>query len=799
MSATEAGVAYTRILPSMQGFSAEVSKGLKRALKGPLGKAGDQAGRELSSGITAGVDGQSGKLKGAASRVGDIFKAGLAGAGLAGAALLTAGISSGLDAEAAKDKLVAQLGGGEWAQESAEVASRLYGQAFGASMADTADAVKQVLQSGVMAGAEDMSTGALEEMTARALTFSDVLDQDLNMSLQAVDRMLATGLAGSAEEAFDILTQGVQMGVDANGDLVESFQEYSTMFRDIGLSGDQAMGLLSQGLTAGARDADTVADALKEFAIRAQDGSTASAEGFKALGIDAETAMTSVAAGGDSARLALQYTLEELQGMEDPVARNAAAVALFGTKAEDLGDALFSLDLEGAEAAMDGYSGTTDALGSAYDNAQTRIKAFKRQALQRLTEFIGGTAIPMIERLADWLGPKLKVALGFLTDVAGQVQAFWSSLTTGFTEDEGTPVELMALRIRDILLEQVIPAVRDFLGFLQSDVVPVVQGILTQAGDLWAEHGGEVMEILGQLASIVGDTIALIVAVIDRGVKIATFIWQHWGDEILAVISVAWDLISGVVQGGLDIIQGIIQTVTGLISGDWSLAWDGIKLILEGVWEVIASIVQAGIDGLWAILDLGLSVITDGFQAAWDWVSEKTGEAWDALTGLVSEALDGLESMVSDGLDSVVGFFEDMPGRVEDAFSTLADAITAPFRSAFGSIKSLWNRTVGGFSFSVPDWIPGVGGKGFSIPKMHGGGLVPGPPGSEHLRVLQGGEGVFTREQMAALPTAFDTPAPPPPVLELVPAGESYFIDWVEHIVRVRGGGDVQRTFGEAA
>ena len=86
-----------------------------------------------------------------------------------------------------------------------------------------------------------------------------------------------------------------------------------------------------------------------------------------------------------------------------------------------------------------------------------------------------------------------------------------------------------------------------------------------------------------------------------------------------------------------------------------------------------------------------------------------------------------------------------LPGNIGKAFANLANIITTPWRVAFNSIARLWNNTVGGLSFRVPDWIPGVGGKGFDVPNIptfHGGGVVPGPPGAEVLTLLQAGERV---------------------------------------------------------
>ena len=75
----------------------------------------------------------------------------------------------------------------------------------------------------------------------------------------------------------------------------------------------------------------------------------------------------------------------------------------------------------------------------------------------------------------------------------------------------------------------------------------------------------------------------------------------------------------------------------------------------------------------------------------------------------------------------MVNFITAIPETIGGAFSTLADVISAPFRAAFQTIKTVWNATVGGFGFTTPDWIPFVGGKSFKIPSMAAGGVLSGP------------------------------------------------------------------------
>jgi phage-related minor tail protein len=52
------------------------------------------------------------------------------------------------------------------------------------------------------------------------------------------------------------------------------------------------------------------------------------------------------------------------------------------------------------------------------------------------------------------------------------------------------------------------------------------------------------------------------------------------------------------------------------------------------------------------------------------------------------------------------------------------------YKSIFNGIASLWNNSIGKLSFSVPDWVPGLGGKGFdvpNIPMLADGGIVRSP------------------------------------------------------------------------
>jgi hypothetical protein len=118
----------------------------------------------------------------------------------------------------------------------------------------------------------------------------------------------------------------------------------------------------------------------------------------------------------------------------------------------------------------------------------------------------------------------------------------------------------------------------------------------------------------------------------------------------------------------------------------------------------------------------------------------------------------------------------------------LATAISAPFRLAFRGVKAAWNATIGGRGFSIPDWVPIIGGRSYRIPRMHSGGVVPGAPGQEAMAILQAGERIEPASR-----------ADGRTVLELRGDGElaRLLVELLRKAIRTQGG-DVQVVLGGA-
>lgn len=173
----------------------------------------------------------------------------------------------------------------------------------------------------------------------------------------------------------------------------------------------------------------------------------------------------------------------------------------------------------------------------------------------------------------------------------------------------------------------------------------------------------------------------------------------------------------------------------------------------QSIWKALVKAFQVSVRFL-----IGL------FQTWWSVVNTVYGKIWAAIKKLA--------------------------GGIKSTFSSIAGAISSPFRAAFNFVARAWNNTIGRLSWSVPGWIPGIGGNTISAPKLptfHSGGIMPGAPGQEGLAILQGGERVT--------PIGGGAPV----VLEIRSGGGAFddlLVKILKNAVRVRGG-NVQLVLGD--
>jgi hypothetical protein len=414
---------YTQAESKLQKFFARFRR--------DSGEAGTAGGQSLASNL-------DGATRGAGERVGQVVGGDIEGTlvtalaaipiagGIVLAAVgigkaLTGAIKDGLQVDLGNDRLQALTGIGEGdALRLGRAAGEAYANVFGESVEANMDTARIALQFDLIDA--DTSTKGAQRTIEGLSGIADVLGEDVQRVATATTTALKAGIIPSAQSAFDLFAVGAREGVNRAEDLLDTFTEYPATFKRLGLNGEQALGLINQGLNAGARNSDLAADALKEFQIRATDASKSSTEGYEALGFNAVDMTAKIARGGDEAREGLDQVLTKLRETEDPVLRNAAAVGLFGTQAEDLGEALFAMDLSTAVDQLNGVTGAAQTMfDTLADNDATKLEQASRNIEVAADGMKGALAAAFSEPLGDaaeWVASNRGPMLQFFLDLA---------------------------------------------------------------------------------------------------------------------------------------------------------------------------------------------------------------------------------------------------------------------------------------------------------------------------------------------------------------------------------------------
>lgn len=158
----------------------------------------------------------------------------------------------------------------------------LYNKGIGDSLGGISDNMAIVKQS-----LRDLPTDSLEEVTEYVLSLEDAFGYDAAESMRAANS-LVDQFEIAYSDVFDLIVQGAQSGLDQNGDMLDTFNEYSVQFKDMGYTAEEMFNMLSNAAETGTWSVGKLGDAVKEFNIKLSEGSAD--EALAKLGFGTETA-----------------------------------------------------------------------------------------------------------------------------------------------------------------------------------------------------------------------------------------------------------------------------------------------------------------------------------------------------------------------------------------------------------------------------------------------------------------------------------------------------------------------------
>ena len=551
----------------------------------------------------------------------------------------------------------------------------VYKDNFGESINDVAEAMATVNQN--MSYLDD---SALQRCTEYAYTLSDTFGVDVAESTRAADSLIKN-YGVSAREAFNLMTQGMQSGLNFSDELFDNIDEYSVQFKKLGLDAEDMFSVFANGAQNGAFNLDKIGDAVKEFSIRAIDGSDTTKQGFEALGMNADEMAQKFGAGGKTAKEAFNEVIEGLASMDDPVAQSTAGVNLFGTMWEDLGPQVIT-SMSTASDAIDKSRESVEGLVNVkYDTLSGALGGLWRTIQVDVLQPIGNQLIPYvtkgisaIQKFTDkWnkLGPTTQKTVVKFAAVAasvgpvlkgfGKISTGISTMISNFGKIGGAITRLTGASgfsgIAKIMtgpfgIAAAAVAAAAILIYKNWDrIAPILQKIGQRFADFWKT----VQPQLEPFINLVKEVASYLKETLEPVFKI---VWKAAGDYVVKF----FDDVSAIIDGVLGVFEGVITFLTGVFQGNWEKAWNGIVQAVGSIFRTLESLVKTPLNAVINLVNKAIGAInkisvdlpsavggghigfniptiptlakgTDYWQGGIVQISEKGGEIVDLPTG----------------------------------------------------------------------------------------------------------------------------------------------------------------------
>lgn len=661
---------------------------------------------------------------------------------LAGATVAGAGYALNLSTEFDKAFNTLQTQTGASAEEMAtlnESMENIYKSNFGESIEDVAVSMATVKTQTKLTGDE------LENTTKNAILMRDVFGFEVNESIRAVNSLMDQ-FGITADEAYNLIAQGAQNGLNQNGDLMDVINEYGVHFERAGYSAEDMFNMLANGVDAGTWSVDKLGDAMKEFNIRMSDGTAK--EAVEALGFSWEKVSESWSAGGDEAKDVFNMLFNEMEGLEDTTEGYNIGVGLLGTMFEDLGyDAVLALSQTEGE-----ISKTSDALKkineTKYDDIGSALQGLGRTLQTDLIDPLGDEFKPVVEEAIEYVksnGPAIKEVLSNIVKSVGD-----------FVK--------MVVDNKDTIIGMISAIGAGFLAWKAVSIIGAIIPVFTSLvsvikGGTVAFHALNLAMKANIIGVIIGAITALVAGFIYLWNNCDAFreFWLNLWETIKNAVSIAveavvtfmsetWTKIVELWTGAKEWFSGLIESIVGFFSDAWTKIveiWSAVVEWFSGIWSGIVAVFSPAIEwfsalftsiydylasviavivelikGCWLIITtvfgkayswFNTTVITpvkNAFSAFWSTISSLASGAWSIIQGVWSAVSGWFNSTI---ISPVSNFFSGMWSKLKEGASEAWRGI----KSVFTNVP-IWFRDTFSSAWSKVKDIFSTGGKIFT-------------------------------------------------------------------------------------
>ena len=564
--------------------------------------------------------------------------------------------------------------------------SDLYKSNYGDSLNDVADVMAQVAQT-----SKETDPSKIQELTKSAIVLRDTFGFEVEESMRAVN-MLMDQFGISGEEAFNLIAQGAQNGLDKNGDLLDSINEYSVHYKQLGFDAEDFFNSLSNGTEAGTFSVDKLGDAMKEFGIRVREG-----------GDDVDTALASmglVAQGvGEKALDAYNKNVESLEKLNEKIAKGGTDAQMEAWLEEKKILESKILDYKN-EVKIRGQ--LNDEIQAKYGDLYAKIGAGGEEAAEATNDILNALfsigdplqqnayGVALFGTMWEDLGAE---GVKALMDVSGEADATAETLSEIDAikyNDLGNAFEEISRIIKVDLLQPIMdelePTIKSFVEWLKSEAIP------------WLIENGD--KLIAVISGIAAAFVAFKAVTIIQGV-ISTFAM------LIPVIKSV-----GVAQAALNVIMAanpvglIVAAIAGLVTA-FVVLWnksDAFREFWINLWEKIKETTKSVIDAvvkfftdLWDGITEAAGTAAEFISDIWTGISEFFGGIWKAISGAAGAAWDAIKDFFAPAVE----WFSKLLKSIKDTVDSVITVIVGLAKGCWEIIKRVFEIVADWFNKNV--------------------------------------------------------------------------------------------------
>ncbi len=317
------------------------------------------------------------------------------------------------------------------------------------------------------------------------------------------------------------------------------------------------------------------------------------------------------------------------------------------------------------------FSPAIEAWGTAFSNLKqpcenamrsmkTGLSSLWNGTLKPLGSYIGGTFVPnVVNSFSENLAPVFSDMFGVAVEEAGKDFEFFAEQMGKVTNDILIPmfedIEMVTTdtmesvgntwdEYGDSIVEKFRAAKEGMRGLWENLYKSIIKPITERVGEifdwLWKDH---LKPFVDNCTEFFGALIEALLAVwnnyilplVNYWVAVLSPIVTNAINIIIDVIGTLFAWVIDVVSGLIRSLTGILNFITGVFTGDWKKAWNGIKDFVGGIWDMIWGSIKAtinliidGLNALWAGVYSVFAGIANGIGSAVGWLGSLFGKDW---------------------------------------------------------------------------------------------------------------------------------------------------------------------------